>query len=133
VETADQLQDVLFASLIRRTYVWEGESSFDFWREARLTAAQSPEAISASQLVNEELVPISSSPIDGTSLAKLLAKGTAWTVSGEVFLHDPLEGVGLFFAVEFGVVIAHAARGLGVGLEWRIREWLRVPPDFRDR
>jgi hypothetical protein len=106
VTTQDEIQDVLFASLAGRVYPFD-EGSFDRWRPQRLASRGSADAVFAEQLATQKLVPVSSSPIRGASLTKLVAQGTAWTVSGaDMLFHSPLQGLGLLVLSEVGLTVA---------------------------
>lgn len=134
VSDSDEIQDVLFASLAGRIYAFD-EGSFDRWRPQRNERITSPNAVFARQLAEEDLVPVSSSPIRGASLTTLVAQGAAWTISGaDTFFHDPVHGLGLLVFSEVGLTIATAARAgretLAIWIKYRMRERLGVPPDW---
>lgn len=100
VETTEEIQDVLFASLAGRLYPFD-EGSFERWRPQRLASRGSADGVFAEQLATQDLVPVSSSPIRGASLTTLVAQGTAWTVSGaDMLFHSPLQGLGLLVLSE---------------------------------
>jgi hypothetical protein len=95
VTSAPELQDVMYASLSGRVVPFD-QGSFDRWRPQRLEQSGSPRSAFAEQLVVNDLVPVASSPIRGTSLAHLLAQGSAWTASAaEAITHDPIHGLGV--------------------------------------
>jgi hypothetical protein len=134
VTTEDEIQDVLFASLAGRVYPFD-EGSFDRWRPQRLASSGSADAVFAEQLATQKLVPVSSSPIRGASLTKLVAQGTAWTVSGaDMLFHSPLQGLGLLVLSEVGLTVAAVSRGaretLVIAVKYRLRERLGIPPDW---
>ena len=134
VTTQDEIQDVLFASLAGRVYPFD-EGSFDRWRPQRLASSGSADAVFAEQLATQKLVPVSSSPIRGSSLTKLVAQGTAWTVSGaDMLFHSPLQGLGLLVLSEVGLTVAAVSRGaretLVIAVKYRLRERLGIPPDW---
>jgi hypothetical protein len=120
----EQLQDFLFASLVGRVPAWEA-GSFDFWHEQRTGRASSPEAVFAEQLATRELVPVSSSPIEGASLQQLLEQGHAWTAVGEWALQHTLGGLAMYFKLAFGVVITRVSWVVGTGLGADLDEWIR--------
>lgn len=76
------------------------------------------EASFAHQLATGELVAITSSPIRGMSLVRLMLQGTAWTVSvAEAVVHDPLRGLAVLVVSEIGIIVAQivgAARSTAV-------------------
>ncbi len=80
IPSPEGIEDVFFASMSGR-YVPFDEGSFDRWRPQRQGRATSYEAAFAHELATSELVPVTSSPIRGTSLASFMTHGTAWTVS----------------------------------------------------
>jgi hypothetical protein len=126
------LQDFLFASVVGRVAAWEA-GSFDFWHEQRTERARSPEAVFAEQLATQELVPVSSSPIEGASLQYLLEHGQAWTAIGEWALQHTVGGLATYFKLAFGVVITRVSWVVGTGLGTDLDEWirhhLRFPPN----
>lgn len=81
------------------------------------------------------MVPVSSSPIKGTSLASLVAQGTAWTISGaDMVFHDPLQGLGLLVLSEVGLTVASVIRAhretLAIAIKYRMRRRYGVPQDW---
>jgi len=134
VRTSDEVQDLLFASLAGRVYPFD-EGSFDRWRPQRLDRPDSASAVFARQLATEDLVPVSSSPIHGVSVATLIAQGSAWAVSGaDMLFHDPWQGLGLLAASEIGMTIVAVSRGvrqtLVIVAKYHLRQRLGVPPDW---
>lgn len=128
------VEDVFFASMSGR-YVPFDDGSFGRWRPQRLARASSLEAAFAHQLATAELVPVSSSPISGTSLVRLMTQGTAWTASAaEAITHDPLRGLAVLVVSEIGITVAQlagAARSTAViAVKWRMRERFGIPPDW---
>ena len=134
VRTPDELQDLLFASLSGRVVPFD-DGSFDRWRPQRRSAGRSADAVFAEQLAINELVPVSSSPIHGTSLTTLVAQGSAWTLSGaDMLIHSPLHGLGLLVVSEIGLTVAAVARAgretLVIAVKYRLRDRLGLPPDW---
>ena len=134
IPSSEGIEDVFFASMSGR-YVPFDEGSFDRWRPQRQSRATSYEAAFAHQLATSELVPVTSSPIRGTSLVKLMTHGTAWTVStAEGIAHDPLRGLAVLVVSEIGITVAQiagAARSTAVvAVKWRMRQRLGIPPDW---
>ncbi len=134
VQTSEEIQDLLFASLAGRVYPFD-EGSFDRWRPQRLASRGSPDTLFAEQLATDDLVPVSSSPIRGASLTSLVTQGTAWTASGaDMLFHSPLQGLGLLVLSELGLTIAAASRGARetfvIAVKYRLRERLGIPPDW---
>jgi hypothetical protein len=74
VHTVAEIQDLVFASLSGRVVPFNS-GSFDRWRPQRLASGGSADAVFAEQLATAEVVPVSGSPIKGTSLASLVAQG----------------------------------------------------------
>ncbi len=88
----------------------------------------------AEQLAMTEVVPVPGS-IRGTTLARLVTQGSAWTVSvGEGITHDPLRGLAVLVASEVGITIAQLAgafRSTGVvWVKWKMRQRLGIPPNW---
>lgn len=134
VTNAEELQDLLFASLAGRVVPFD-TGSFDRWRPQRIRSSRSAEAVFAEQLATDDLVPVSSSPIRGVSLTTIVTQGTAWTVSGaDMLFNDPLQGLGLLALSEIGLTVAAVSRGvretLVVAVKYRLRERLGIPPDW---
>lgn len=134
VETPDEVQDLLFASLAGRVYPFDA-GSFDRWRPQRMAVQGSADAVFAQQLATSDLVPVSSSPIHGVSLTTLVAQGSAWAVSGaDMVFHSPLQGLGLLVVAELGLTVAAVSRAaretLAVAVKYRLRERLGVPVDW---
>jgi hypothetical protein len=134
VQTPDELQDLLFASLAGRVYPFE-EGSFDRWRPQRMAVQGSADAVFAQQLATNDLVPVSSSPIHGVSLTTLVAQGSAWAISGaDMVFHDPLQGLGLLVVAEVGLTVAAVSRAaretLVVAVKYRLRERMGIPTDW---
>jgi hypothetical protein len=134
VTTPDEVQDLLFASLAGRVYPFD-DGSFDRWRPQRTAVRGSADAVFAEQLATTDLVPISSSPIRGTSLTTLIMQGSAWTISGaDILFHSPLQGLGLLVLSEAGLTVAAVARAgretLVVAVKYRLRQRLGIPLDW---
>jgi hypothetical protein len=136
IRTPDDLQDLLFASLAGRVYPFDS-GSFERWRPQRTspTGRRSADAVFAKQLATDDLVPVSSSPIRGTSLSTLITQGAAWTVSGaDMLFHNPLQGLGLLALSELGLTAAQVIRAgretLVIAVKYRLRQRLGVPIDW---
>jgi hypothetical protein len=134
VRTVDEIQDLLFASLSGRVVPFDS-GSFDRWRPQRVASGGSADAVFAEQLATAEVVPVSSSPIKGTSLASLVAQGAAWTISGaDIVFHDPLQGLGLLVFSEIGLTVASVIRAhretLAIAIKYRMRQRYGVPKDW---
>lgn len=109
--------------------------SFDRWRPQRVAVSGSADAVFAEQLATNDLVPISSSPIRGTSLTTLVAQGSAWSVAGaDMMFHSPLQGLGILVLSEIGLTIAAVSRAgretLAIAVKYRLRERLGIPSDW---
>jgi hypothetical protein len=134
VTNADELQDLLFASLAGRVYPFD-QGSFDRWRPQRIASQGSADAVFAEQLATNDLVPVSSSPIHGISLTTVVTQGAAWTISGaDMLFHDPLQGLGLLALSEIGLTVAAVSRAaretLVIAVKYRLRERLGIPLDW---
>jgi hypothetical protein len=135
VTNAEELQDILFASLAGRVVPFD-HGSFDRWRPQRIASSGSAEAVFAQQLATDDLVPVSSSPIRGVSLTTVVTQGAAWTVSGaDMLFNDPLQGLGLLALSEIGLTVAAVSRAaretLVVAVKYRLRERWGIPPDWK--
>src|SRR5262249_26474464 len=133
VSTVDEVQDLLFASLSGRVVPFD-VGSFDRWRPQRVASAGSADAVFSGQLGTADVVPVSSSPIKGTSLGALVAQGAAWTISGaDMVFHDPLQGLGLLVLSEVGLTVASVIRAhretLAIAIKYRMRHRYGVPKD----
>jgi hypothetical protein len=134
VRTPDEIEDLLFASMAGRVAPFD-IGSFDRWRPQRAARQSSTEAVFAHQLATSDLVPVSSSPIRGSSLAALVTQGAAWTISSaDMLFHDPLQGLGLLALSELGLTVAQVTRAgretLAVWVKYRLREKLGIPLDW---
>ena len=111
IRDEQEAMDVIFASLAGRTYSFEPES-FGAWRPQRLEEPNGLQANFARQLVTEELVPISASPIRGTSISALISQGVAWVGGGSVAVMDhPATGLAVFVLTEVGLTVQAVLRG----------------------
>lgn len=134
ITSVEDLEDVFFASLSGRVVPFDA-GSFGRWRPRREGRSDSAPAVFAHQLATSDIVPVSSSPIRGTSLAKLLAHGSACTVSAaEAITYDPLRGLAVLVVSEVGIAAAQIIQAVGatavVAIKWHMRRRLGIPPDW---
>jgi hypothetical protein len=106
----DQAIDGVYAALWGRTDAFS--VSFPLWRQRRTAAPNSPESVFAAQLVTDDLVPVSSSPIRGASLGDLVGQGAAWIVTGFGFAHSIADGIEMLVLTEFGFIVFATGRGI---------------------
>lgn len=106
----DQAIDGVYAALWGRTDAFS--VSFPLWRQRRTAAPNSPQSAFARQLVTDDLVPVSSSPIRGASLGDLVGQGAAWIVTGVGYTHSIGDGIEMLVLTQFGFVVFATGRGI---------------------
>lgn len=75
-------------------------------------------------LMYSDLVPFEASPLSGESLATLVGSGGLASAAGVVVLTTGVvPALALLGVGAFGIVLTHAAEGVGEGLRQRLRRW----------
>jgi hypothetical protein len=135
VPSPEDIVEVFFASLAGRIVPFD-EFSFERWRRQRIEGQADAQARFAVEFATQEFAVVEESPLSGSSLTGLAARGAAWTVGGWQAVADhPVRGLGVVIVGEFGVVLATALQAFNaefyIWARYHLRRFFGVPPDWR--